>query len=112
MEEKRMRVAFLSGPYRAGNGRTVRYNIRAAEEALIRWMRKGFAVICPHKNSAFLDGELPDEVFLEADLEMIRRLIPGTDFLVLLKGWEHSAGSRSEIQLADALGIEVVSDEG
>ena len=95
-----MQVAFLSGPYRAGNGRTVRENIRAAERAALVWWRRGYAVICPHLNTAFFDGELPDEVWLEGDLAILERLRPCIDAAVFLPGWQQSEGSRIEFDKA------------
>jgi hypothetical protein len=58
----------------------------------------GYAVICPHKNTAFFGGAmgLADKVWLDGDLEMIRR----SDLLVGVAGWEKSEGSKAEVAFA------------
>ena len=50
----------------------------------------GYAVICPHMNSALMDGVVPDGMFLAGDREFIRRMRAG-DVFVLLPGWQESA---------------------
>jgi hypothetical protein len=102
------RIAFISGPYRAANGRTVRQNIRLAEEFAVSYWKLGWAVICPHLNTAFFDGEAEDDVWLAGDLAFIDRLDPATDALVMLPGWEKSEGSCEELRLAKARDITIV----
>lgn len=97
-------VAYLAGPYRAKNGRTVRQNIRNAEAIAIKWWRAGFAVICPHLNTAFFDGEADDAVWLEGDLELIRRV----DLVIAMHTHQESAGTQDELTLAASLGKKIV----
>ena len=52
----------------------------------------GYAVICPHKNSGFFDGVVPDKQFLYCGIEILSRC----DCAVLVEGWDKSAGSRDE----------------
>lgn len=96
-----MLKAFISGPYRAKTTNETRRNIRIAEEAAEEYWRKGYAVICPHLNSAFFDGACDDERFLIGYEEMV----PWADLVVLLPGWETSAGARREYERALSLGI-------
>ena len=56
-----MKVIYVSGAYRAPTEYEVGLNIRRAEEAAIRLWMDGWAVICPHKNTARLGGVVPDE---------------------------------------------------
>jgi hypothetical protein len=98
-----MRLAYIIGPYRATSEHGVVENIRAAEAVAIELWRNGIAVLCPHKNTALLGGIVPDEVFLEGDVEMLKRC----DFAVTLAGWEHSAGSKAEVALCKDRGIQV-----
>jgi hypothetical protein len=42
-----MRIAYVSGPYRANSIRQVLHNIRAAEEVAIQLWKFGYAVISP-----------------------------------------------------------------
>jgi hypothetical protein len=98
-----MKLAFISGAYRADTVHGIVENIRKAEAASIECWRRGYAVICPHKNSALLDGVLPDKVWLDGDLEMLRRC----DVVVMLPGWKQSAGSVKEYATADAWRIHI-----
>jgi len=100
-----MQVAYICGPYRAPTIHQTVLNIRRAEEAALALWRMGYAVICPHKNSSLLDGACDDSVWLEGDLELLRR----SDLIVTLPGWEQSEGSRREVVEARKLGIPVYS---
>ncbi len=57
--------------------------------------RLGFAPFCPHSNSAFLSGLVPEQQFLEAGIEFLKR----SDLAITLKGWENSKGSLLELSI-------------
>ncbi len=105
-----MKLVYIAGPYTADTTWQTVQNIRKAEEAALHYWRKGFAVICPHKNTALFDGACPDETWLEGDLEMLRRC----DVIVLLPHWQTSPGARREVKEALDCGIQVwdYPDEG
>ena len=96
-------VVFVSGPYR-GN---IEQNIANARMAAIRLWKAGYAVICPHMNSARMDGECPDDYFLEGDLEILKRC----DIIYMLKNWEESEGASAELSLAKEIGLEVIYED-
>ena len=98
-----MKLYFISGRYRAATIRGVVENIRAAEAVALKYWTLG-AVICPHPNTALLDGSLPDETWLAGDLEMLKRC----DVIVMLPDWNKSAGAIQEHKLAVRLGLEVI----
>ena len=100
------RVAFLSGPYRATAEKTVLDHIRQAEQYAIALWREGYAVICPHLNTAHFDGLCPDSMWLEGDLEILSRLRT-TDLIFMIPGWERSEGSKAEKKRAEELGIPI-----
>lgn len=99
-----MRLAYVAGPYRAPHEFGVKCNIERAEKVAVNLWWMGFAVICPHKNTAFLGGAATDSVWLEGDKEMLRRC----DLVVLTDDWEKSSGTLAEIELAKQLNIPVV----
>ena len=98
-----MRLIYVSGPYRAPTLSGVQHNIRVAELWANRLWRMGFAVICPHKNTAFMDGIIhPDDPDADADaiiggdIEMIRR----SDAIFMLPNWHASKGAKEELARA------------
>jgi len=99
-----MKVAYIMGPYRAKTIYEMVQNIRRAEVVALKYWEKGYAVICPHKNTALLDGFLPDEVWLKGDRELIKR----SDVVVVMKDWEKSEGSTIELSLAKRLNKEII----
>ena len=66
-----MKLSYIAGPYRSDTINGIVQNIRNAEKVAIKYWRLGYAVICPHKNTALFDGLLPDHVWLEGDIEII-----------------------------------------
>jgi hypothetical protein len=106
-----MRIAYIAGPYRSKYGIIgIALNIWKARQVAKKYWKKGFAVICPHSNSALFDGIVKDEVFLEGDREFIKRLNPKKDILVLMKDWRKSSGAIQEAFLANMIGINVVEE--
>jgi hypothetical protein len=100
------RIIYVAGPYRAPTEAQVQANIEKARDAAQELWRKGYAVICPHMNSAHM-GYGNDQAFLEGDLTMIRRLNPEKDGIYLIDGWIFSAGAKEEWHLALHHGITV-----
>ena len=98
-----MKRAYVIGPYRADTISDVSQNIEAARSAAEELWRAGFAVFCPHLNSAFMDGVAPDQVFLEGDLAWLRF----ADFAVAIDGFAHSNGSIGEIDFCSKNNIPV-----
>lgn len=97
-----MKLAYVAGPYRGKskikliNRLQVICNIlRAAKVAKKLW-KMGYAVICPHLNSALMDGVAPDEAFLNGDLLMLDRC----DLIVLQGKWHKSSGTVGEVKRA------------
>ena len=103
-----MRVVYVAGPYRAPTPEGIEANIQRARAVAVELWRSGYAVICPHLNTAHFDGLAPDEVWLRGDLAIIARLDPqAPDGVVMLSGWRQSAGARREWALARKMGLTV-----
>jgi hypothetical protein len=98
-----MRVIYVAGPYRGPNSWEIEENIRRAERAALEVWRAGAACICPHTNTRFFQGAAPDSVWLEGDLELLRRC----DGILMVSGWTSSSGAKAEKALAESLYLPV-----
>jgi hypothetical protein len=96
-----VKVIYVVGPYRAETEWGVVQNIRKAEAVALDIWKMGAVAICPHKNTAMFGGNLPDERWLEGDLELVRR----SDAICCVPGWENSAGSHGEVAEARERGL-------
>lgn len=107
-----MRVIYISGPYYNSTQEGVAENIWAAQKVAIGFWKQGWAVICPHLNTAHFENFIKDsQVFLRGDLEFIKRLISGKDGIYMLKNWKTSYGARCEHRLARRMGLEIYYEE-
>lgn len=98
-------VIYVAGPFRARNAWLVEQNVRRAEEtALSLWQLGGCAVICPHTNTRFFDGAADDTIWLQGDLELLRR----SDAVFALPTWAESQGATAEVRAAQAQGLPVL----
>jgi hypothetical protein len=101
-----MKIVYTAGKYRAPDINGIRVNVLRAEAIAMKYWMKGYGVICPHKNSYLIDNnKIPERTILGADLEMIRRCI---DIMVMIPGWEESAGAIEEHTLAKELGLKII----
>ncbi len=98
-----MKLIYIAGPYRADTPAGVDKNIEAARKEAIYWWKQGYAVFCPHTNSGHMAGECPESIFLDGDLEILRRC----DIIVMLDGWKHSEGATAEREAAIDHGLEI-----
>jgi len=98
-----MKVVFISGPFRGPTHWDIFQNIRKAEALALDVWKAGAAAICPHTNSQHFTGTCPDEVWLEGDLEILKRC----DALIVTPDWERSSGARAEVDYAAKLGLPV-----
>ena len=96
-------LVYIAGPFRAVNQWEQERNVRMAEELALDVWQMGGVAICPHTNTRYFQGVLPDHVWLTGDLEIVRRC----DALLLCPGWERSVGAQSERTLALKLDIPI-----
>jgi len=99
-----MRVIYIAGPYRAETKAGIAHNIKHAREAAVKMWQEGYAVFCPHMNTAWFDGVVPDVTFLLGDIEILSRC----DAIYLLKGFDKSVGARREYAVARKLKLEII----
>lgn len=100
-----MKIAYIAGCYTGKTTYEIRNNIRAAEKVAEWCWLHNIVAVCPHTNSAFLDGLCPYHVWAEGYLELLKRL--GFDFMILVPGWEKSRGTLKEIELANQIGLPI-----
>jgi hypothetical protein len=98
-----MKVVYVAGPFRGKDAWEIECNIRRAETLALEVWRLGCAVICPHSNTRFFQGAAPDKVWLDGDLEILRRC----DAIIMTEDWERSSGARAEREEAIRLRIPV-----
>ena len=98
-----MKLVYVAGPFRGKSHWDVAVNIRSAETLALEVWRKGAAALCPHSNTAHFQDAAPDHVWLDGDIEMLKRC----DAVVLTHDWRRSSGARAEVKVAIELGIPV-----
>ena len=98
-----MKIIYVAGAYRAETLNGIWENImHSRREALKLWFY-GWAVISPHCNSIFMDGEGDADMFLEGDLEILKRC----DAIYMLSNFDSSEGAQAELRQAKRDGLEV-----
>ena len=103
-------LLYLSGPYSAGNGRTIAENIAVAREHAVAAARKGWMPLTPHLNTAHFEVDCPEishKEWLAGDVKILRSLDPADAAVLLLPGWERSKGAQLERDWALHLNLEV-----
>lgn len=100
------KVVYIAGPYRAKTEWGVVQNVRAAELLALKVWKFGMVALCPHKNTYLFGGAAHDSVWLDGDLELLRR----SDAVILVDGWENYSGTCEEVIAAVDAGIPVFTD--
>lgn len=98
-----MKVIYVAGPYRGPNSWEIEENIRRAERLALEVWKLGAACICPHTNTRFYQGTAPDEIWLNGDLELVRRC----DAMLMTPDYRRSVGAAKEKKFAEKLGLPV-----
>ena len=103
MSSAYIKVVYVAGPFRGASAWEIEQNIRRAEELALEAWKTGVAVICPHINTRFFQGAAPDNIWLEGDLELVRR----SNAVLTTPDWQRSIGARKEVDLANELKLPV-----
>ena len=98
-----MKVVYIAGRFRGPDAWQRELNIRRAEEAALWVWSIGLVALCPHTNTRFFDGALPDHVWLDGDIELLKRC----DAILMVNGWQDSTGACAEKVVAEQLGLPV-----
>src|SRR5262245_18621062 len=100
------KVVYIAGPYRGANSWEIESNIRRAEQLALEVWRAGAAALCPHANTRFFQGALPDSIWLKGDLAMLAKC----DAMVMTPDWQRSLGAQAEHDFAEQHAIPVFYD--
>ena len=98
---------YIAGPYDDPDPHHgVLDNITKASRISLEYWRKGWAVICPHMNTAGFHHvqDVPRETWTQGDLEILSRC----DAILMIPGWTRSPGAKAERDYALEHGIEVL----
>jgi hypothetical protein len=95
------KLVYVAGPFRGKDNWQQEQNIRRAEELALEVWRLGAAAVCPHANTRFYQGALPDDTWLDGDLAILDRC----DALIMTPNWSRSEGARGEYAFAVQRGI-------
>lgn len=106
MSEK-IYVIYVAGPYRGPDNYAIHRNICDAEKWALKLWQAGLAVICPHLNTAHFQGAAPDHIWLDGDLELMRRC----DAVFMVPGWNRSTGATVEHGEAARLGMPIFYED-
>ena len=99
-------LVYLSGPITATDGRTVEGNVASALRVYLACTARGIPAICPQLSAAFPSAwQIPYETWMAVDLALVSRCT----HLLLLPGWETSAGAVREKAHAERQGVIVVT---
>jgi|ERR1035437_3297483 hypothetical protein len=100
-------LIYTAGAIRPKYGQTLQGNLKIAKDIALELWKDGFAVICPHANTdlpmEMAEKEMDTVRWLDGDCEMIARC----DAVLVIPGWEASAGTRGEIEFAEKRNIPV-----
>lgn len=96
-------VVYIAGRYRAATEWDVYCNIHHARTLGMEVARLGGCPLIPQSNTAFMGGPVPDQFWLDATLELLRR----ADAVMLVWNWQGSEGAKLEVAEAKRLGIPV-----
>lgn len=96
-------MIYIAGPYSADSAWQREKNIRAAEEACCALWKAGIAAICVHTMSRYFYGEVPEDIAVGIDNEILELC----DGILLVGDWEKSKGTLGELDLAQSLRLEI-----
>jgi len=103
-----MIVIYIAGPFRGAHAWAIAQNVHRAECAAYEIFASGHVALCPHTNTRHFDSSLPDQIFIDGTLELMRRC----DAVIVLPDYKNSQGTLGEIAEAHRLGMPVAFLEG
>ena len=102
-DDSGMPIAYISGPY-SGHFLLKCYNIHLARQFAKKYWKLGYAVICPHSNSALFDKVVPHETFIKGDLALVQ----AATVVIFIGEWDRSKGALDELWEAVKHGKDII----
>lgn len=96
MKGNKMKILYVAGPYMGKTIRETVDNTRKAEELAIKIWEAGYIALCPHKNTALLDGIVSEKIFLNGSMHLLSRC----DGMVVMNSSSESEDTKAEIIFA------------
>lgn len=90
-------LVYIAGPFRAPTPYAVHRNVCAAEQVGFEVANRGGFPIIPHTMTQHFDKQLTDEFWIEGHIRMLRCC----NAIVMVPGWQLSAGATAERNNAD-----------
>ncbi len=101
-----MQLIYIAGPYRAPDRAAIARNIAAARAEAVFAASRGWFPVCPHLNTAHMEDDLPhlgDDYWLRGTMRIMERC----HAVLLVPGWQNSAGTLAEVSRARFISIPV-----
>ena len=104
------KTVFVSGPMTGYDG----YNFPAFDAAAERLRKQGYEVVNPAEMSREVGVEkvVTDQAVFNRLIAEELREVRACDAIYLLRGWELSAGTRDELEVALSHGLEIMVEDG
>ncbi len=105
-----MRSVYIAGPYTGKTREEEDKNVRAAAEVAASYLKRGWAVFCPHTMTCMIDREFNKEGILDWAnwMELAIYWLSHCDAVAFLPNWRKSKGATIEHIIAVALGKEII----
>lgn len=103
-----MKLFYIIAPYSAPTHIKVKHNIHEAELLAQYYWFQGDAVICPHLNTAFFSGLIPESAFYNGALLLLSR----ADQAIVHPRFKQSNGCINEIRFCEKNNIPLTYLDG
>ena len=91
-----MQLIYIIAPYTAATHAKTAQNISEAKDLALYCWTKGYAVLCPHLNSSFMSGIIPEEQFYLGTIKMLSRC----DIAIAHPRYHEATGCLAELAYA------------